>query len=106
MLLGDQAGADAGAQVGVEEAGHLGGRDVFAALEEAAGQDGDRVGVRPDELGQDFGKLDLIIEAADGAFLPGEQGGQGVLVVVVDLVDAGVRDEYVGEIAEGLNAVG
>ena len=45
VLFSDEAGADAGAQVLIEEAGYLGGGDVFAAFEEAAGEDGDGVGV-------------------------------------------------------------
>lgn len=105
VLLGDEARANTRAQVLVEEAGYLRGGDVFAALEEAAREDGDRVGVGLDELGEDFGEADLVVEAADGAALPGKEGGQGVLVVVVDVPDVGVGDDDVGKVAEGLDAV-
>lgn len=43
VLLGDQAGPDAGAEMLVEESGHLGGADVFSAFEKAAGEDRDGV---------------------------------------------------------------
>ena len=38
--------------------------------------------------------------------MPREEGGEGVLVVVVDFADVGVGDYDVGEVAEGLDAVG
>ena len=38
VLLGDEAGADAGAEVLIEEVCDLCGRDILAALEEAPGR--------------------------------------------------------------------
>lgn len=72
VLLGYQAGADAGTQVFVEEAGDFLRGDVLAAFDEALGQDGDGVGVRLDELGEDLGEFDFVFEGADGFSLPGE----------------------------------
>lgn len=89
----------------VQEAGHLGCRDVFATFEEAAGEDGNGVGVRLHELGEDLGEADLVVQTTNCALLPGKQGREGVLVVVVDLVDVGIRDYDVGEAAQRLDPV-
>ncbi|KAJ6782758.1 hypothetical protein PWT90_03633 [Aphanocladium album] len=110
VLLGDEAGADARAQVAVEEARHLGRRDVAAALEEALGQDGDGVGVGGDELGEDVGEAHLVVRGRDGAALDGvlpvrQQDRQRVQVVVVDARDVGVGDDDVGQVAQRLDAV-
>lgn len=111
MLLGDQPRTDAHAEVLVQEAGDLGRGDVAAALEEALGQDGDRIGVRVDELGEDLGEANLVFEGGEGVaragtpLEPGEQGGEGVLVVVVDLGDVAVGDNYVRQVAQGLDTV-
>ena len=72
MLLGHEAGANAGTQVLVEETGYRGGRDVLAAFEETAREDGDGVRMGLDQLGEDFGEADLVFETANGAPLPGE----------------------------------
>ncbi len=90
----------------VEESGHVGRADVFPALEEASGEDGDGVGVRLDEVGHYFCELDFLFQGVDLPFLVGEQGGEGVDVVVVDAGDVRVRDDNEGEVAEGLDAVG
>lgn len=45
VLLGYQPGPDTGAEVLVEEAGYLAGGDVFPALQEPPGENGDGVGV-------------------------------------------------------------
>jgi len=76
MLFGYQARADARSQVLVEEASHLGARDVLATLEETAREDGDRVGMRLDQLSEDFGEANLIFETANGSALPGKECGQ------------------------------
>jgi hypothetical protein len=111
VLLGDEAGADTGAQVLVEEAGDVGGVDVAAALEEALGEDGDGVGVGGDKLGEDLGEADLVVGGCDGAALAGglpvrQQNGEGVQVVVIDARDVGVGDDDVGQVAQSLQAVG
>lgn len=62
------------------------------------------------ELREDFREANLVIEGADSAVAalgpPREEGGEGVDVVVVDLANVGVGDYDVGEVAEGLDAVG
>lgn len=110
VLLGDEARADARAQVLVEEACDLGGGDVAAALEEALGEDGNGVCVGLDELGEDFGEADLVLEGGEGVLgrsgargvavvEPGEEGGERVLVVVVDLGDVTVGDDDIWQIS-------
>lgn len=110
VLFRNEARADAHAQVLVEEARDVWGGDVAPALEEAAGQDGNGVGVGGDELGEGGGEGDLVREGRDGRLMrrvvPRQEGGEGVDVVVVDAVDVGVRDDDVREVAEGLDAVG
>jgi len=59
-----------------------------------------------DEIGHHFGELDLVFERADLFLRPGEQCGEGVQVVVVDLGDVRVGDDDEGEVAEGLDPVG
>lgn len=57
--------------------------------------DGIRVGRH--ELGEHFGKADLVFECADGvlAFLPpGCEGAERVYIVAVNLFDVGVRYDY------------
>jgi len=110
VLLGDEAGADAGAQVLVEEAGDFGGGDVAAAFEEALCEDGDGVCVGGDELGEDVGEADFVVGGRDGAALAGglpvgEEDGERVQVVVVDARDVGIGDDNVGQVAQGLDAV-
>lgn len=64
-----------------------------------------------DELGEDLGEADLVFEGREGvarigaALEPREQGGERVLVVVVNLGDVAVGDDDVREVAQGLNAV-
>lgn len=112
VLLGDEPGADARAQVLVQEARDLCGAYVPPALEEALRQDGDGVGVGVDQLGQDLGEADLILERGEGVLAvgrvlePREQGGERVLVVVVDLGDMAVGYDDVRQVAQGLYAVG
>lgn len=110
VLLGDEAGADAGAQVAVEKGGDLGRGDVAAALEEALGEDGDGVGVGGDELGEDVGEAHLVVGRGNGAAIDGglpvrQQDGQRVQVVVVDARDVGVGDDDEGQVAQRLDAV-
>lgn len=45
VLLGYQAGADAGAEMLIEEARHFGRGDVLATLEKPPSENGDGVGV-------------------------------------------------------------
>ena len=106
VLFCDEAGADAGAEVLVEELGDFEGGDVFSGFEEAAGQDRDGVGVGLDQVGHYFGELDLVGEVGDGFFLPGEEGREGVDVVTVDLGDVRVGDDDEGEAAQCVDAVG
>lgn len=105
MLLGDEAGPDAGAQVLVEKASHLRRGDVLAALEKAASQDGDGVGVRLHEFRQHLGEADFILQVADGAPLPWQERRERMLVVVVYLADVLVRDNYVRKVAQRLDAM-
>lgn len=105
VLFGDEAGADAGAEMVVEEAGDGVGGDVFATLEEAAGEGGDGVGVGLDEVGHGVGEVGFVVEGADVALVVGEEGGEGVQVVGVDAGDVRVGDDDEGEVAEGLDAV-
>lgn len=105
MLLRDQAGADTGAQVLIEEAGGDGGVDVLPALEEAAGEDGDGVSVGLHEAGHKVDEGVFISRGADLALGEREKGREGMHVIVVDLGDMGVRDDDEGEVAEGLDAV-
>lgn len=105
VLFGDEAGADAGTEVVVEEAGDGVGGDVSAALEEAAGEGGDGVGVGLDEVGHGVGEVGFVVEGADVALVVGEEGGEGVQVVGVDAGDVRVGDDDEGEVAEGLDAV-
>ena len=90
VLFCDETGADAGAEMLVEELGDVDWGDVFSGLEEAAGEDGNSVGVGLDEVGHDFCELDLVGEVGDGFFLPGEEGREGVDVVAVYLGNVGV----------------
>jgi len=106
VLLGDEACADACAEVLVQEPGHLDGVDVSSGLEEAAREDGDGVTVRLDEVGKDGGELNFVIESGDLLLVVGQEGGQRVLVVAVDLGDVGVGYDDVGEVAQGVDAVG
>lgn len=54
------------------------------------------------ELGEDLSEADLVFKGGEGvaragaALEPGEQGGEGVLIVVVDPGDVAVGDNYVG----------
>lgn len=111
MLLGDEASADAGAEVLVKEAGDLLRRDVATALEEALGKDGDSVGVGGDELGEDVCKADLVVRSGDGAAVDGsppvrKEDGERVEVIVVYARDVWVGDDNVGEVAKGGEAMG
>lgn len=111
MLLGNQSRTDAGAEVLVQESGDLLGVDVLPALEEAPRQYGDRVRVRSNELGERVGELDLILGGADGSTLGRgapvrQEDGERMEVGVVDSRNVGIRDDDVGEITEGLEAVG
>ena len=106
MLLGDEARPDSGAEVLVKKLGDSIGTHVTTGLEETAGERGNRVGMGLDEAGEDFGEGAFVGRRGDLLFSPGEEGGEGVHVVVVDLGDVGVGDDDVGEVAEGFDAVG
>nr|POE94562.1 hypothetical protein CFP56_16802 [Quercus suber] len=106
VLLGDQARADARAQMLVQETRDFLGRDVFACLEEAAREDGDGVVVRQHQVRHDFRELDLVLQRLDAALGPGQQRAQRVHIVAVDLADVGVRHDDVREVAQALDAVG
>jgi hypothetical protein len=71
VLLGNEARADASAQMLVEEARDFSGGDVAAALEKALGEDGYRVRVGGDELGERVCELDLVVERGNRAALGG-----------------------------------
>ncbi|KAJ6264980.1 LOW QUALITY PROTEIN: Zinc-type alcohol dehydrogenase-like protein [Drechslerella dactyloides] len=107
VLLGEEAGADTGAEVLVEKVGDDLRGDVALALGEAAGEDGDGVAVGVDDLGEDVVEAGFLFEGGGEVVLgEGQQQAQGVQVVVVDLGDVGVRDDDVGEVAEGDDAAG
>jgi hypothetical protein len=91
--------------VRVKKARHLPRTNVAAALEEAAGKGGDGVAVGVDEVGEDSGEADLVVEGGDVGVCVGQERGQGVLVVGVDVGDVRVRDDDVGQVAQGLDAV-
>lgn len=78
VLLGDQARADAGAQVLVQEARHLLRADVAAGLEESPSQDADGVGVRVHQVGHDLGEADLVLQRLDALLRPRQQRRQRV----------------------------
>lgn len=62
-----------------------------------------------DQLREGGGEARLVGEGVDRGSpggVPREEGGEGVQVVVVDAVDVWVRDDDVGQVAEGLDAVG
>lgn len=106
VLLGDEARADARAQVRVEEVSHFGRRNITAALEEAFSEDGNRVLVRMHEVGEDLSEADLGIEVGNGSVFPWQQCRQRVQVVVVYLADIRVRYYDEGQVTQGLDSVG
>ena len=62
--------------------------------------------MRLHEICHHFCELDFIFERGDLPLLVGEQGGEGVDVVVVDACDVRIRDDDKREVAEGLDSVG
>lgn len=66
VLLGDQAGANAGAKVLVKEACYLSRAYIAATFQEAAGQNRNGVGMRCDKLSKNLGEADLVVEGANG----------------------------------------
>ena len=58
------------------------------------------------QLGKDARKANLGVEIGDGTVLPWEQGGKGMQVVVVDLVDIGIGHDDEGQVSKSLNAFG
>lgn len=101
VLFGHEAGADAGAEVVVEELCCLCGGDVAAALEEAAGEGGDCVCVCLDNFDEHFREGHLLGEGVWVRDGEGLHGSQRLLVVIVDAghVRVGYDDE--GEVAQG-----
>lgn len=89
----------------VQEAGYLARTDVAAALQEAAGEGGDGVAVGVDEIGEYSGEFHLVGERGDVRVGVGEESGERVLVVGVDARDVGIRNDDVGEVSQGLDAV-
>lgn len=106
VLLGNQAGAYSRAQVFVEELCHLVWADVFPRFEEATCEDGNGVGVRLDQIGHDTCELYLLLECLDLLRGIGQECGQGVDVVVVDLGHVWVGDYDEGQVAKRLDAMG
>lgn len=106
VLLGNQAGSYACAEVGVEETRDLCRRDVAAALKEALGQDGDSILMGSHELGEHRGELNLVVDVGYGAMLPRKQRRERVHIVVVDARDVGVRDYNEWQVAQSLDATG
>ncbi|KAJ3560385.1 hypothetical protein NPX13_g9320 [Xylaria arbuscula] len=68
----------------VQETGDLFRRDVPAALDEALGENWDRVLMRSHELGQYRSELDLLFKGGYGAMFPREEGRERLHIVVVN----------------------
>ena len=81
VLLRDQPRAYPRAEMLIQKARHVLGRDVLPSLEKPARENADGVAMRVDEVGHDLRELDLVLEGCDVALGPGEQRGQAVHVV-------------------------
>lgn len=104
VLFGHKTGADAGAEVVVEEFGGFNGGDVAAAFEEASGEDRDSVGVGFYYVDEHFGEGYFFGEGVGVRWREGLDGAEGLLVVVVDAGYVRVGNDYEGEVAEGYYA--
>ena len=106
VLLGDQAGADAGPQVFVQEASDLCGTYVPPRFEKATSEDGDCVRVRLYQVGHDLGEFDFLFERVNRVTGKREKGRQRMKIIVVDLADMRVGYDNVRKSTQRLDAVG
>ncbi len=62
--------------------------------------------MRLHQICHDLRELDFVLQVRNTAFLVWQKGRQRVDIIVVDPSYIGIRDNYVGQVSEGSNAVG
>lgn len=92
------------AQMRIQEPRHLNRINIPSALQEPAREDRDGIRVGLHQIRQHICELPLFFQGCDLPLLVGEQGGQGMEVVAVDLGDVRVGDDNEGEVPQGLDS--
>jgi hypothetical protein len=96
MLFGDEASTNPCTKMLVKESGNLCWVDVFSTLKKALREDGNGVGMSADQVGHYFSELHLLLYGGNGSLVEGFERGERVEIVVVDLGDIGIRNDYKG----------
>lgn len=104
MLLRYQPRADPRAQMRIQEPRHLNRINIPSALQKPARENRDGIRVGMHQIRQHICELPLFFQGCDLPLLVGEQGGQGMEVVAVDLGDVRVGDDNEREVPEGLDS--
>ena len=71
----------------IEEACDVGRTDVFPTFQKSSCEYGYGIGVSLNQIGHHLGKLYFIFQRGDLSLLIGQQGRQGMEVVIVDTGD-------------------
>ena len=80
----------------IQKSRHIPRIDIFPTLKETPRQDWYSVCMRLHEICHHFCELDFIFQRVDLPLLVGQQGGEGVDVIVIDAGDVWVRDDDEG----------
>ena len=106
MLLSNQPCPYSSSKMLIEKTCDVRRADVSSTFEKPTSKRWDRVGMCLNEVGHDFGELDLIFEAGDTALLVWKESGERVDVVVVDLRNVWIGDDDERQVPKSLDAVG
>ena len=106
MLLSHKSSPDPGPQMLIQKRLHHPGRHIAPTLEEAARKRRNGIRMRRHQPGHDAREALFRLRIRDARRREGQERGEGVQVVRVDLGDVWVCGDDVGEGAEGLDAVG
>jgi len=106
MLLSNQTGAYAGAQMAIKKVGDFCGRNVLSRFKQASGESRNGFGVCFDEIAHYLSKLVGRVPVGDLALSPWKKGGKAVQIILMDLGHIWVGDDYERQIAQSTDALG
>lgn len=86
----------------IQESRHFDRINVLPTLQKAPSQCGYRVGVCLDQVRKDRCESYLVFECGYGFSIIWQQSRQRVEVIIVDLRDVGIRDNYEWEVSKSL----
>lgn len=103
VLFSNQTGSNPGPEMLIKKPRYISGADILPTFKKATGKYRNGIGMRLNEVGHDFGELDLIFQVGDASLLVWQESREGMDVVVVDLSYMWIGDDNEGKVAECLD---